>query len=167
MPPKKKELQDGTVLVFRNDLGDPVVIPAEVATKNERVYRCHQLRLKGESWQEIAAREHYPTAASVKAEVGRYMTEAASMVLQHSAREMLGMEVQRLDALQAAVWSQAMVGHIPSASLALNVIVQRAHLVAELDKTNVEGARTVVIPAADGEYMRALQAAAAENAKPS
>lgn len=163
-----KKDKSADVLVFRTAGNEPIAVPADVVTQVERAYRCHQDRIAGKSWAEIAEREKYPSAAAASADVSRYMAEAAALVLERTAKVMLALEVERLDALQTAVWAQAMVGHIPSVNAALSIIVQRSKLL-KLDQPEVsaEHVRTVVVPAEAAGYMRALQEAAGDTAKPS
>jgi len=139
---------DNNVLVFRNGANQPVVVPSAVATEAERTYRCYQARVGGKSWEEIAQEEKYPSAAAAKADVTRYMNEAKSLIAETSMRDMLTLEVSRLDALQVAYWSQAMMGHVPSGRMVLDVIKARAAMVG-LDPEKMgeaaAAARTVVI----------------------
>jgi hypothetical protein len=60
-----------------------------------------------------------------------------------------------------------MAGHIPSAALIVNVIMNRAKLVAEFreSKSVSSSSRTVVVPNDDAGYLASLQAAA-EDSRP-
>ena len=156
---------DGSVIVFRNPAGEPIAVPEDVVTAAERAYRCYQLRVGGQSWAQIAEAELYPSAGSAKADVDRYMAEASAMVVESSAREMLTLELHRLDALQHALWLSAMTGHVPSASLVMNIIMNRAKLVGlDPDRMGAEAshATTVVVPHQDDGYLTALKSAAGE-----
>jgi hypothetical protein len=165
---EKKPPDDANVLVFRNGVGTPVAVPDEVVTAGERAYRCWKARQGGKSWLQIAQEENYPSPRAAQNEVERYMAEAKALVVEGTQKEMLTLEVARLDALQAAVWTMALNGHIPSAVFALNVIRTRANLLG-LDGSRTpaeqEGARTVVVMAKDGEqYVQALQRASDQGA---
>lgn len=153
-----KEERDN-VLVFRNGANEPIAVPTDVVTEAERAYRCHMSRLGGKSWDIIAMEEKYPSGSAAKADVDRYMAEARSLVTERSQQEMLQLEVMRLDALQAAVWPQAMSGHVPSAAFALNVIVTRlkalGHDPEKLNGDQVQ--RTVVVPQDDDGFLKSLQ----------
>jgi len=166
LPPddvRPKEEREDNVLVFRNATGSPVAVPSSVVTEAERAYRCHQMRIQGVSWGEIAQQENYTSAGAAKSDVDRYMAEARSLVVEASAREMLTLEVNRLDALQQAMWTNAMSGHVPSAQLIMNIIVNRAKLVGldpEKMSEEADKARTVVVPDNPDGYLAALQQAA-------
>lgn len=157
---------DGSVLVYRNTVGDPIAVPEEVVTAAERAFRCYKERMAGKSWGEIALDEHYPSATAAKYDVGRYMDEASAMVVASTAKEMLSLEVARLDAVQNALWLSAMTGHVPSAALVVNIIINRAKLIG-LDPERMgaaaDQARTVVVPAHDDGYTASLKRLAGED----
>lgn len=160
------EVPPENVLVFRNSTGQPVIVPNAVATEAERAYRAYTMHVGGKSWQEIANEEKYPSAGSAKADVDRYMDEAAALVADRSARKMLNLEVTRLDALQAAIWPQAMAGHIPSAALVMNIVMNRSRLVGlDPEKMNEElnaSARTVVVPGDTTSFIETMKRQAAQ-----
>lgn len=160
----KEEREPGTVLVFRNPSGEPIAVPEEVVTAAERVYRCYKLHLSGQSWAQIAVTEQYPSAEAVAYDVKRYMDEARALVVSHSARSMLELEVARMDALQSFAWPQAEKGHVPSMAFVLAVIKQRMWAVGldpeqmnEGDKNN-----TVVVPQDSAGFIGAMQRADAQ-----
>lgn len=165
-PPDYEDVDKGNVLVFRNTAGEPIAVPDDVVTAAERAYRCYNSRTSGMSWTEIARREGYPSAAAAHYDVTRYMNEAKALVVEASQREMLTLEVARLDSLQQAVWPGAMAGHVPSATLAMNIVINRARLVGldpdKIDDRANQVRTTVVVPPEDGAYLRALQRAAAQ-----
>jgi hypothetical protein len=158
------DTESSNVLVFRNGAGDPVAVPTDVVTAAERAYRCYQARIGGMSWNEIARVEGYPTPAAARYDVDRYLSEGSALVVEKSQREMLTLEVYRMDALQHAVWPGAMAGHVPSATLAMNIVMNRAKLVGmDPDKMENRGdqVRTVVVvPPDSAGYLAALQRAA-------
>ena len=157
---------DGTVLVFRNPAGDPIAVPEDVVTAAERAYRCYQMRIGGQSWAQIAEAELYPSASAAKYDVDRYMAEARAMVVESSAQEILTLEVHRLDALQHALWMSAMTGHVPSAALVVNIIMNRAKLVWETRERmgdELSTSRTVVVPQSDDGFLQTLKDAAGED----
>ena len=59
-----KDPAGGTVLVFRNPDGTPVAVPEDVVNAAERAYRCHTRRIKGDSWDLIAAEEGYESVGA-------------------------------------------------------------------------------------------------------
>lgn len=153
-----------TVLVFRNGRNEPIAVPIEVVTAAERAFRCHQLRLSGMTWEEIAIAERYPTAAAASADVRRYMEEGAALVMERSASEMLVLEVQRLDALQHAIWDTAIAGSLPAVDMVRKIIVDRAKLVGldaeKIASHNSQEGRTVVVHSGES-YTDDLRRAAA------
>lgn len=151
------------MLVFRGTNGQPVAVPSEVVTAGERAYRCHCLRMAGKSWEDIAAEEGYPNGRAAMADVKRYLEEGASMIIESSSRQMLALEVSRLDALQSAIWDSAMAGSIPAVKMAMDLIRTRSTLVGlDPEKMAQEGeiARTVVVMGEDGGYLAGLKLAA-------
>ena len=166
-PPEDMDAETSNVLVFRNTAGDPIAVPSDVVTAAERAYRCYMSRVAGMSWAEIATAEGYPTGASARYDVERYLSEGKALVVEASQRDMLILEIHRLDALQHAVWPGAMAGHVPSVTAALAIVNSRAKLVGldpdKLDDAAAKAARnTVVVPPDDAGYIKALQRAAAQ-----
>lgn len=161
---------DNNVLVFRNGAQEPVAVPAEVVTEAERAYRCYTAHLGGRSWEQIAMDERYPSALAAKSDVDRYMSEGKALVLESSQRDMLVLEVARLNALQMSVWPMATSGHIPSVAAAINIIKLRSQLVGlDPDKMadQADQARTVVYVGKESEdYIAGLKKAAAEDTPP-
>jgi hypothetical protein len=155
---------DGNVLVFRNDIGQPVAVPGEIVTASERAYRCYRLRVEGLTWEQVAIKEGYPTGSACKAEVDRYTKEGAALVTERSQKEMLTLEITRMDALQSAVWTRAMGGNIPAATLAMNLIMNRAKLLNLINGEIVEerGPATLVVPNDAEGFLNSLKSLAGE-----
>lgn len=154
------------ILVFRNSAGEPIAVPASVVTMAERAYRCYEHRLSGMSWSAIADLEGYVSASSAAADVRRYTEEAAALVSERSQREMLQLEVARLDELQRVVWPSAMAGSLPAVDMVRKLIADRANLL-KLDAEKiaadaVDTSRTVVVQQSDDGYVRSLKAVAGE-----
>ena len=157
--------EDNNVIVFRNGRNEPIVVPSAVATEADRAFRCYQARIGGKSWDEIAKEERYPSAMACKADVTRYTAEARSLVAENSMRDMLNLEIARLDAMQVAFWGQAQMGHVPSGRMVLDVIKTRAAFMGldpEKMRESAQASRTVIIPNNDADYVRRLQEAAGE-----
>jgi hypothetical protein len=158
--------EDGAkVLVFRNADKEPVVVPTAVATEAERAYRCYGMRIGGKSWTEIAELEKYPNATAARADVDRYMAEARALVVESSAKDMLTLEVARMDALQNYLWGFVQSGSIPAITEARHIIMSRARLVEVLGAAlseSKDGTQTVVIGGSTQNYLGTLQKAAGE-----
>lgn len=153
------------VLVFRNSAGEPIVVPSAVATEAERAYRCYQLRQSGKDWTEIALAEQYPSAKAAKYDVDRYLEEARSLVVESSAREMLRLEISRLDRLQSFIWDKAADGNIAAITEIRQLVMSRVRVVEVLEPSKTEEVggdmvRTVVVASDEAGYLRGLQKAA-------
>lgn len=162
-PPEDDEEHVATVLVFRNGDSQPVPVPEDVVEAAERVYRCHKRRIRGEDWAVIASEEGYESVGACQYDVARWKEEAQALVIENSVREMITLEVARLDALQSALWPAAMKGHVQSAMGAMNIIVNRSKLMGldpEKLRDDADRARTVVVPADDDSYIAGLRQAA-------
>jgi hypothetical protein len=98
----------------------------------------------GHSYEEIAAELGYASRSSAWRLVTNGLKNAVSML----AEDYLQLELDRLDALQAAVWQSATNGDIAAAGLVLRIMEQRESLLA-LDKPKPvsPGPCTVVCPA--------------------
>lgn len=147
---------DADVLVFRNPITErPVAVPEQVVLEAERPYRAYLAHLGGTSWPLIAVDEGYADVQAAQRDVQRYLQEGRAVVADYRRREMLAMEIARLDALQTAIWANAMGGHLPSVTACMNLIITRVRLLAldqgEADTGDDElDAKTVVIPADRG-----------------
>jgi hypothetical protein len=158
---KPKGSKPADVLVFRNASNEPIVVPAEVVTAQERIYRCHLASVGGASWEQIALDEGYPSPGAAAAVVRKYLKEGAALVAESSARDMLSQEVRRFDALQHALWPQAMSGFVPAVNACVNIINARARIVGlDPEKMDSSGPVTVVVPPDSAAYMAALKKAA-------
>lgn len=152
--------RSGEVLVFRTpETGRPVAVPDEIVSATERAYKAYQERLTGKSWEMVAVEGGWPDAESCAAEVRRYLDEGRAVMAGFKRLEVLAVELARLDALQQAVWPEAMNGKVPSVMAALAVHKQRVAVLG-LDQPSEEGTGvpTVVVPSE--EYIAALQAEA-------
>lgn len=160
LPPEKSR-----VLAFRNEAGEPVVVPTAVATEAERAFRCYQRWLRGDTWFEIAQDEKYPSPTACKADVDRYLAEGRSLVLASSAAEMLELEIARLTGYTRKLADRIEEGSLPAITEARHLAMARAQLYttigAALIDTN-DGQRTVVIPAGS-DYVGSLKEAAGES----
>lgn len=160
--------EQGTVLVFRNSTGQPVVVPDDVASAGERAYRVYKARRRGDSWQEIAEEQHYPSAAAARYDYERYMDEARALVVEKSQKEILTLEVSRLDYLQTRIWGAAEAGSLAAIKEIRGIIMDRAKLVTILElakeaDTDNRG-RTVVVMQKPGEsYLDRLRRVAGDD----
>ena len=105
----------------------------------------------GYSYDEIAADMGYASRSSA----WRLVTNALKSTVDDVAEDYLQGELERLDALQVAIWHSAMAGDIASANVLLRIIAQRVRLLGlEKSKPDAGRPRTVVDVEAHGAYMR-------------
>lgn len=85
---------------------------------------------------------------------------AASTIGFAERRELLALEVDRLDTLQTALWPNAMDGDVRSAEAILKIVNQRSRLLGLEDAGDQAAATTVVVAGDSNAYVAALQHAA-------
>lgn len=162
----------GKVLVFRNpETGQPVAVPTEVALMAERPYRAWHLHQAGLTWREIASQEGYADARAAQYDVSRYMQEGAALVADHSRRDLMEVEIARLNTLQATIWPQAMKGHLPAVREVMNLGITRVkflEMIAAIPQVSDTGMDqgTVIIPGGDSDYITTLQQVAGDELTP-
>lgn len=137
----------------------PTPSMAEYWDKAEKAY---DLKIAGKSLSEIAGIldiKHKDDVIRLLQE--RYAYDAAYLDDQ-SRKNILHMEMLRLDKLQAAVWDSAMMGDPKSVDAALKVIQTRARIVG-LEKVDpvVQKNLVLVMGEKEDEYIAALKAAGA------
>lgn len=164
------EVKTGQVLVFRNGAGQPVVVPDEVATEAERAYRVFKARRRGDSWEQIAEDERYPSGQAARYDYDRYMEEARSLVVEKSQKEALNLEISRLDFLQTRIWNAAEAGSLAAIKEIRGIIMDRAKLVAVSDLIREadtdETGRTVVVMRTEHEsYLDRLKRVAGDDTR--
>ena len=167
-PPDYDGLDQGAhnVLVFRNNAGEPIVVPDDVATAGERAYRAYKMRVEGHTWAHIAVAENYPSATAASSDVNAYMAEAKSLVTEKSQMDMLTLEVFRLDAMQQTMWSGAMAGSVNHARMVVDIVMKRAQLLG-IDSGQIgqgNAATTLVVPSDSAGYIAAMKQAAEDAA---
>lgn len=166
VPPPDDEDTGADVLAFRNTSGEPVVVPTDVATEAERAFRAYKLNRDGLDWQSIANQEMYPSARAAKADVDRYLAEGRALVVEKSAKEMLNLEMARLNHYTYQLKPGIDTGSIAALTEARHLVMARARLAlalgASLTEGN-EGGRTVVVGGTtEGSYVATLQEAAGD-----
>lgn len=117
------------------------------------------LQRQGKSLWQIAdalGLSHTQTVASIK----DALNEAAALVDEASKRELLTLEMSRLDELQDAQWAAAMSGDTKAAEFILKVIDKRAKLLGLVsdDKDEKTTVQTVVVTGDSRAYIEALRA---------
>lgn len=94
----------------------------------DKAYRAYQLHRSGMDWEEVAEKIGYASVMSAQVEVRQYITRAAVQMDNAKKEEVLHLELSRLDALQSAVWDDAMGGDTKAVDSVLKIINTRAKL---------------------------------------
>lgn len=137
-----------------------------------RAKEAYELRRRGMPWWEIADRLNMSEAA-VKNSVTSRIELAADMVGAHMKRQLLVMEVDRLDALMAAHWERAtetrtvtdaegnsrtVFPDLDAAKYVADIVMKRAKLLGLDDMAQVNVTQqTVVVGGTSEEYIAALR----------
>src|SRR5450759_3628312 len=86
--------------------------------------RAVELRTQGLTYEQIAVKLGYANRGTVC----RLVSQALKAQTVEAVDQLRSLEVERLDRLQFGVWQKAMDGDLPSARLAVQVIMARCHL---------------------------------------
>jgi hypothetical protein len=107
------------------------------------------LRERGCNYQQIANQMKRPMTT-----VYRWVSDAINAIVQEPAREVLCLELQRLDAYLAAYHGKAIQGDLPATEMALKIIEKRARLLGlypEMGKQ--QPALAIHMPDSDGDEL--------------
>lgn len=104
-------------------MGKPRGLPVKPEVL-EREAQVVALRREGLTWDAIA------TAVGYKDPSGAYdaYTRAAKRIVKEDVDAIRNVETERLDMLQSAVWTQAMMGDVPAGLQVLRIMERRAKL---------------------------------------
>jgi len=128
--------------------------------QDEQARLAYEMRQDGKSWYSIAKALGLTESAASQS-VSRAMEQAAGYVSEQAKRNLLALEVSRLDRLQEVAWPQAMQGNLRMMDMALRIIMARAK-VQQLDvipDTSITN-NTLVVTGSSEEYVAALRAIA-------
>ena len=106
---------------------------------------ANAMRVSGKTWDEIAETLGYANGQSARVRVTQELQKAYNTLEDSLRREMMYMELERLDALQAAVWPMAMKGDTKSVDSALRVISIRSKILGFEQKDEKVTNQTLVI----------------------
>ena len=126
----------------------------------DNAYQAYQLHLQGKDWEQVARTLGYANGKTAQVEVRQYITRAAVQMDMAKREEVLGIEMARLDALQDAVWDDAMEGDTKAVDSVLKVMAHRAKLLGlELlaQGTGTVNHNTVVVQGDTQDFIRSLQ----------
>jgi len=134
---------------------DGLLIPvSDIQTREERAYRAYQMLLGGAPWQEIVYRCEYIGIMEAKAEVDGLIRKATQIANDDRKREVLELELARLDALQNAVWGMAISGDLKAVDTTLKIMAHRARILA-LGEETAASTNTVIVTSE--KYIESLQ----------
>ena len=134
------------------------MVPTSDEVNIELAKRALRLKRSGMNLFEIAETLQMSEMTSNNA-IKRGLSMAQATIGYAERRELLAIEVDRLDALQFALWDQAMSGDVRSVEAVLKVINQRARLLG-LEDTDTGSSSTTVVVAGNREaYIAALEQA--------
>jgi|SRR5690625_1532125 len=104
-------------------IGESSTSPRRIDANEKRV-RAVELRKAGATYDQIAGQVGYSSRASAYRAIKKALDDAVS----EPAKELVSMELERLDALQLGVWQQARTGHLGSIDRVLKIMERRARL---------------------------------------
>jgi hypothetical protein len=111
-----------------------------------RRVRAVELRTAGHTYDRIAAELGYANRGTVY----RVVANALETQTVEAVDQLRSLEVERLDRLQEAVWQKALEGDVPSAAVAMRVIMERCRLLGLEGKgllgIDASKPRTLVVP---------------------
>ena len=109
--------------------------------------RAVELVTQGMTYQQAADELGYANRGTVY----RLVHQALARDTAEAVGTLQELEVARLDALQAALWDQAVDGDVAAARTAMRIVIARCRLLGIYDQTPTEGfvPRTVVLTAED------------------
>lgn len=131
--------------------------------RDEKSRLAYTMRQDGKSWYTIA-KVLGVSESTIKTSVSRAMEEAAAMISTESKRQLLALEVDRLDRLQETVWMDAMRGDLQAVRTAIQVILARAKVLGldAIPDTSITN-NTLVVTGSSEEYVAALRAIAGDH----
>lgn len=123
--------------------------------------QAHALRLAGHSWDAIAAQLDYASADSARLSVRNHIDRVVGQLDHDSRREMVVVELERLDAMHMALWDKAMTGDTKAIDQLLKVSDRRTSLLRLRESIDDVGEQTLVINSEN--FLESLKALDAEN----
>lgn len=149
MPPKKK-----TELVAVHKANSAALLMEQ---QNEKARKALELRKAGHTWWHIAENLGVTETAASNL-VSHAIAEAAAMVDEGAKRALLALEIERLDELQRAVWTDATSGDIRAVEAALKIIQARSKVLGLDNITgNTVTNNTIVVAGTSEQYVDALR----------
>lgn len=125
--------------------------------ENEKALRALELRRSGKTWWQVAKALDISQSYAANL-VHEALSEAAQLVDYGTKQQLLALEIDRLDTLQQAVWTDAVGGDLKAIEIALKIIQSRTKVLG-LDNmpTNTVTNNTIVVTGTSEEYITALR----------
>ena len=112
-------------------MSDGELIPTDgITTLEDKAYRAYQMRMAGSSWIDIAHKIGYKSGVEAQTNTERLIEKARRVVDEDLRRDVLNLELDRLDALQEATWGMALSGDLKAVEASLKIMTHRAKLLA-------------------------------------
>lgn len=141
----------------------PERVPTSDEVNMELAKRALRMKRSGMSLFDIAENLQMTEMAS-NATIRRGLEMAQATIGFAERRELLAIEVDRLDALQFAVWDQAMDGDTRAVETVLKIIAQRSRLLGLEQADTGTTSTTVVVAGNHDAYVAALEQASSREA---
>lgn len=125
--------------------------------QNEKARQALEMRKAGQTWWYIAEKLKITETAASNL-VSQAITAAANMVDEGAKRSLLALEIERLDELQRAVWTDAVTGDIRAVEAALKIIQARSKVLGldNISNSTVTN-NTIVVAGTSEQYVNALR----------
>lgn len=127
--------------------------------ESDMAIRAYQMRAAGASWWDIADRLQITQGHAARL-VAHKIAAAAQLVDEGAKRQLLAMEIERLDSLQQSLWDRALGGDIRAVDSIVRIITTRSKILGlETATANTVTNNTIVVAGNTEEYVAALQQA--------
>lgn len=124
--------------------------------ENRMARRAFELRRQGKSFYQIAEIMELPEAR-VAGMVSGAIRAAANLVSTTEKRELMALEISRLDELQSAVWPLAVSGDTRAIDSTLKIIQMRAKMLGLEEQVQTNTVQAVIVQGGSTEYREALR----------
>ena len=131
----------------------------DIEKRAKKARQAYNLRLEGKSWWHIAE-EMKITELDASSMVAESIRAASALVDESEKRQIMAIELDRLDQLTRAVWPTAMAGDSRSIDSVLKIMAHRSRLVGLEDAlaNRQVTLNTIVVPGNTVEYVNSLRA---------
>lgn len=136
-------------------MSDGDLYSLDVTSKEELAYRAYQFRMSGESWEEIALKLGFKNGRDAQRASNLLIKKATAAATEDRKQEILDLELDRLDALQTAVWGMAISGDLKAVDSVLKIMTHRARLLTLGEDTGNTSTNTIIV--AGDNYVESLR----------